>query len=147
MSEPAYTCIQLLTIRSYFALLATTDALQIRVRNIFVPTRFRNTFRCSLIRIPLLHPPHVLIKLGKARFVQRNTLGTSLQRKMHHDIRACELVSTEELARRLGQEVFEEVAVLLQLRVKERIFYLIGNSIGNGLEEEGNRGFLDICNR
>jgi hypothetical protein len=136
-----------LWIRSCFALLATTNALEVRVRNIFVSTRLGNTFCRPLIRVPLLHPPHVLIEPRKARVVQWNTLSTSLQRKVYHDVRTRELVSTEEFTRRLGEEVFEKVAVLFQLRVKERVFYLVGDSVSDWFEEEGNRGFLDVCGR
>jgi hypothetical protein len=66
---------------------------------------------------------------------------------VYHDVRTRELVSTEEFTRRLGEEVFEKVAVLFQLRVKERVFYLVGDSVSDWFEEEGNRGFLDVCGR
>jgi hypothetical protein len=74
---------------------------EIRKRDKLLPTLIRDPLRRPLIRLPLLHAPHVLVQLGEARLAQRRSLGCSFQAEMYHDIRACETLATEELATRL----------------------------------------------
>jgi hypothetical protein len=47
----------------------------------------------------------------------------------------------------LGEKAFEEGTVLLQLRVNVRSLYFTSNTPSDGLDEEGNRSVLDVCDR
>jgi len=60
--------------------------------------------------------------------------------------RSGQLVAAEEFAfaGRVDQVVLEEVEVGLQLWVDEAGIDLAGDAVGDGLEEEGDRGVLDI---
>jgi len=57
-----------------------------------------------------------------------------------------QLVAAEEcaLAGRVDQVVFEEVEVGLQLWIDEAGVDLAGDAVGDGLEEEGDWGVLDV---
>jgi len=65
---------------------------------------------------------------------------------MDHNIRSGELVAAEELAfaRRVDEVVFEKVEVGLQLWIDKPGVDLAGDAVGDGLEEEGDGGILDV---
>jgi hypothetical protein len=64
---------------------------------------------------------------------------------VYHDICSGKDVSSKEFTRRLGEVVFQEGAMLLQLRVHVRCFYLACNAASNGLDEERYWRILDVC--
>jgi hypothetical protein len=66
---------------------------------------------------------------------------------VQHDVCARNDIPTEEFAGRLGEKVFEEGTVLLQLRVNVRSLYFTSNTPSDRLDEEGNRSVLDVYDR
>lgn len=143
-----HALLHIFDLQSSIYILRPDSHLQLRVtkRNVFLSTRLLHPLRSTLIRIPLLQPPHVLVQLGVARLAQRQPLRGTLKSEMDHDIGSCELVAAEELALagRFDEVVLEEVEVRLQLWVDEARVDLTGDAVGDGLEEEGYGGIFDV---
>jgi hypothetical protein len=64
---------------------------------------------------------------------------------VHHDVRAREAASTEELSCRFCEVVLKECAVALQLGVNEAGLYFAADAAGDGLQEEWYWSILDVC--
>jgi hypothetical protein len=124
---------------------STPLKLGIAKRYILLLARLLDLLSCSLVRVPLLQPPHILVQIWVVRIAQRYALAGSLEPKVNHNVCCGQAGTAEELSfgGRFHKVVFQEIKVILQLWVHKRAVDFGGDATSDGLEEEGDWGVLD----